>query len=787
MTDVHLVGYIVAPMETSTQHGLHAPSRHARLGMALLTLHLFLSPLFFLSDTSDAFEYSKVALLCLVAILLAALGLSSAIGSALENRREALHRFGDIFGDRVGGAVLFFALSCLLSSWSSLSPRTSWRGAHGSEFGCVTILAYAVLFFATRAWCRTTAEARRLLSVSVCASAVACGYALLQLFRLDPIAWTTVSTFGPYVRPFATMGHPNHLAAFLVLSCPIVFHCASRAVAQRRYLSALVCVLVGISALLVIVISISRGAWLALLVALVIIGCGWLGGQRWRAFGLACGCLCLALVGFFLIGLLTSPGRELLTTVSARIQHLGDPAGRQHLWSAALAVFRDHPLLGCGSDCFAFAFVRQRTVDFWLIEGNALPRRVHNEALHVLATQGFLGGLAGLLVIVGLVRSGLVAWRRHDLAERKLLIVLFAGLGGFVVESMFSFTVAGTGTLAVTFAALLSRGQTSLSEDRSTGRDKRDRWHIALLVLGLLLVAVVFGHNISMATSAISAATWAGLGIMAIGGLLAIAAIALIENRAPVEAGRVDRSASEGGPKYGLVLLAFRAVIFAGAGLLATLGVLRPAYANILGHSGELLLPFDSRLAQEQFAQAAALDPRDDLHWGRLAAAAQRRAKNAGAGEKVRLLQQSRQAYEQAIALVPVNAFCHVGLGRVLMELAREHVAEAAQAFQEYELGLRLEVSNPYYFADAANAALVLNDLGRARDFARRGLELFPTFGPFEAHLGYAAMVNRHYDEAAGLLRQAVAAEWYGDEAGRQLAAGKLQEAIQLRDRVSAK
>src|SRR5262249_2265046 len=165
---------------------------------------------------------------------------------------------------------------------------------------CRTILGYAVLFFATRVWCGTTADASRLLSAGVCASAVASGYALLQLFRLDPIAWMTVSTFGPYARPFATMGHPHPLAAFLVLSMPIIVYCVSRAVAHRRYLAGLVCVLIGIAAVMVVVVSISRGAWLALVVVLIVLGGSWaLREHRWRACALAVCALGPAILSFF--------------------------------------------------------------------------------------------------------------------------------------------------------------------------------------------------------------------------------------------------------------------------------------------------------------------------------------------------------------------------------------------------------------------------------------------------------------------------------------------------------
>src|SRR5262245_42975595 len=122
-----------------------AASVRGRVAHALLTFHLLLAPLFFLSDTTDAFEYPKVALLGLVAILLAAIGASTWIDAAFLGtwRRDALGHLRRVFCDPLGVAVLLFVLSSFTSTLTSVSPRTSWRGYHGSEFGLRTVLAYA--------------------------------------------------------------------------------------------------------------------------------------------------------------------------------------------------------------------------------------------------------------------------------------------------------------------------------------------------------------------------------------------------------------------------------------------------------------------------------------------------------------------------------------------------------------------------------------------------------------------------------------------------------------------
>src|SRR5205807_364295 len=97
----------------------------------------------------------------------------------------------------------------------------SWRGGDESYAGLETVLGYLALFLATRALCRHPVAGRRLLAAVVPATAVASAYALVQLAGLDPVTWDNLSLFAGRFRPFSTLGHPNFLAAYLVLAVPL--------------------------------------------------------------------------------------------------------------------------------------------------------------------------------------------------------------------------------------------------------------------------------------------------------------------------------------------------------------------------------------------------------------------------------------------------------------------------------------------------------------------------------------------------------------------------------------
>src|SRR6185436_20059670 len=116
--------------------------------------------------------------------------------------------------------------------------------------------AYAVLFFVTRFLCETVEDARRLLLAPVVAAAVAATYAVVQIAGLDPIRYARVSGLGGFVRPFATLGHPNFLSAYLAMALPLVVYALLRAVGRAQRLVAGVLAVVAVLAGVAVVVGV---------------------------------------------------------------------------------------------------------------------------------------------------------------------------------------------------------------------------------------------------------------------------------------------------------------------------------------------------------------------------------------------------------------------------------------------------------------------------------------------------------------------------------------------------
>lgn len=744
------------------------------LGRGLLFVQLALSPVLFSRETIEIFEYNKVALLMLTAIALGALGLS-ALTLQLAARLPLTALLGPVrrvFRDPIALGILLFTASATVSTIYSLSPRTSWRGCHESYAGLMTILAYTVLFFGTRALCRTPADGRRLLAAAVVGAAVTATYAVAQTLHADLIPWdpASVSYVGSYVRPFASMGHPNFLGAYLVMAFPILVYFTRQAAERRQWLPLLVFTTAGVCSCLGIVASLSRGAWIAFAGMLLVLVAGWLriGDRRLNRRRVAF----TFLAGLGLVGLAVAVlgGERVVSGVVGRLQRLGDSPARVVLWRAAWQIFTDAPLVGCGPDGFQLAFPPKRTVEYWNLEWSITPTRAHNEALHILATQGLGGALAALVFTVGLLVSLIRAWRRSSASVKPLLTVLAAGLVGFYIQDAFSFTVAGCGTLFVTLAALLSRLANQDAEPETAATAHRPREFSVCLVSAGILVLAALGCNID--TNPLDAGCR-----MLMGGGAVCLSLGLVlwgmfrwdasepitpRSRSPQGAARTPRPIKPSGAWVCPVLIGGLALA------LMVVGVLQPMRANRACHDGDRWIEADPERSLQSYRRATALDPGAELYWAKLGTAAYTHARRVSfSDERQHLYAQALDAFEQSIRLVPLNANNHINLGRTLAEMAYQRLAEPGPVFEEFDQGLAGDPNNALFYVEAAHAAVLLWDGQRAQRYTSQGLQRYPRYGPLRAQIGYMAFNEKRYaDAAAGIcevVNPANGYDWNGD------------------------
>jgi O-antigen ligase/Tfp pilus assembly protein PilF len=412
-------------------------------------------PLVFTGATLEAFETPKVALLQLSAILLAALAVVAFLnGGGLRQWSGAIPL-----------AVLGFLASAVISSVFSISPHTSFFGGIDSLAGLTTLLSFAVVLFAARGFVSSPEQARRMLVAPVIAAGLASAYAIVQALRVDPYPWHASSSVGGFVRPFATLGHANLLGGYLVATLPLVVYFSFRARGRGRVAGAIVTAMT----VLAIVLTLTRGAWLTLGVLLVGGAVALYRAGHRRIVGLGIGAaVCALVLGWFAVGPALRQG------LAERLSHFSQSAGRMPLWRSGLAMVAEHPFVGVGLDAYPLAFGRHRSPDYWLTEWNSTPTRAHNEIVQVTATQGLIGLVALAAIVVCVVVAVWRSWQAGS--DRGLTIALGASLLAFGVQSMFSFTVAATGSLAAVIVGILASLSSAEASRTAEGPAKSYAW-----------------------------------------------------------------------------------------------------------------------------------------------------------------------------------------------------------------------------------------------------------------------------------------------------------------------
>ena len=299
---------------------------------------------------------------------------------------------------------------------------------------------------------RSSGPRRTLVVTLLVLGTVAVALACYQRFiRPDWLMLGRVQADQFIMRSSGPFGIPNSLAALLLLLIPLAGVLALRAgtkLGARVAWGALTGFFV-----FGLVLTISRGAWLGLALALT----AWpLASARWswrRRLGVATG-VGAALV-LFGAGLYFTVG-----TVRERLigfVHDSGEVTRPILWRAAWKLWREHPAVGSGAGSFNVLFEKYRPEQF-VNE----PQWAHNDYLNTLSDYGAIG----FVLFFGV--AAFIAWRcfraRTDAADEgdwldasTTVVALATGLLAFALQLFvdFHFKIPALAMVFATVAALV--------------------------------------------------------------------------------------------------------------------------------------------------------------------------------------------------------------------------------------------------------------------------------------------------------------------------------------------
>ena len=249
--------------------------------------------------------------------------------------------------------------------------------------------------------------------------------------------------------PFA---NPNHFANYLGLIFPLsltgVLAPGAFVAREKTRRFRLVCGGISFMLLMGIVLSLSRGGWLATAVGLGILVSVFLalppekqpvllqGPKKTLAYFLTSGCVLFLAMTLFFVG---PSGRDALDTRLERslIQIAAGGDGRERLWSVSLRMVQDFPVFGVGFGAWSELFPRYEKPP-WSMN---FAFKAHNDYAQLLAETGLLG--FGLLTWFFWMFGKRLIRRLSTLSSKDIpiLAALVAGLGATAFHEFWDFSL----------------------------------------------------------------------------------------------------------------------------------------------------------------------------------------------------------------------------------------------------------------------------------------------------------------------------------------------------------
>jgi O-antigen ligase len=324
----------------------------------------------------------------------------------------------------------------------------------------IQVLMYAFLFFAIINNLYRQ-ESVQIISFTLIflAMGISC-FAVSQFLTHSNRVWDYVS---PYLgRASGTYISPNNFAGFLEMLLPLAVAC----VLVGR-MKPVVRILLGYSALAMLAgmtVTFSRGGWVAVAVALLVL-LGTLIFHRNHRLPALLFLVVLAVGGTIFVTNYLSKTLSYIQRVETSLQDRPENVLdlRSGMWTTAEQMWRDHFWWGVGPAHYDYCFPEYRPENI-----QASPDRAHNDYLNLLADWGAAGGI---IVLAGVVTFGAglrKTWKYVRPSENDFgrgmsnrfafFIGASAGLFALAVHSVVDFNlhIPANAILGVTLLALLS-------------------------------------------------------------------------------------------------------------------------------------------------------------------------------------------------------------------------------------------------------------------------------------------------------------------------------------------
>ncbi len=346
-----------------------------------------------------------------------------------------------------------FLSSAFLSTIFSANFFSSFFGTTDIFLGLLTLVHIVALGWIFSSFFPKEKVPTLLYSMFVGAFFVAL-YSIFQFYgyiKFADISWTQ----NPGSRAFGTLGHPNHLAAYMAFNLAtgfgLLFHC-------KLKWKKILLIAGGLLMFWALLLAGSRGAFLAIIIALLVqIFILFRKRKNKSIKKIIVGCILFVVVAITASPLLVQTPLFNRIEKSVKTENVISGSDRLSWWKSGFDIFIDNPVFGSGLSTFPDVYNEYRRLDYRVLgdlQDTTTPESAHNEIVNTLATQGVFGLFAMIMLFGYPLRLIALRFKDKKLKEKDkyLLIALSGGIVTCLIQVQFNFWVVST--FAVFYFAL---------------------------------------------------------------------------------------------------------------------------------------------------------------------------------------------------------------------------------------------------------------------------------------------------------------------------------------------
>ncbi len=359
-------------------------------------------PLIFLPWTSELFEFNKIIVTLIIAVIIVSTWATRCIlEKKLIFRRTPL----DIF-------LVLHLVVLLISTLFSIDPISSIYGYYGRwNGGLISIIAYTLLYWAFVSNI-SKKQAQAILYTTVFTATLVAIYGVLEHFGIDEHIWVQ----DVKNRVFSTIGQPNWLAAYLV---PLLFTPIAFTLTSKNKNIQLLHISMWFILFLCLIYTKSRSGIIAFAVSFMVFSFLYFWKNKLSDKLSTKYLLLFVGVAFALTILVKNPIRDFVFSkfgITSQSEKISGPALEQGgtesgsirkiVWTGAIRAWRESGktiLIGHGPETFAAAYYKYRPMEHnQTSEWELLYNKAHNEFLNYLTTTGTIGFLSYITLLISM-------------------------------------------------------------------------------------------------------------------------------------------------------------------------------------------------------------------------------------------------------------------------------------------------------------------------------------------------------------------------------------------------